>query len=938
MGRRAVVAVLTVVGLLALGLPGGAEGSDRVTAGRDARTRLVADSSGDLVVRSSGRVLRFVGVPAAGVIDNPAVGADSTAAAAADAHVDRYAAAFGAKRPGTTLERRAVARAASGNDVVRYDQYVDGLPVIGGELVVGLRPDRSLASMLGHLSTVESVPAAAVTRQAAAVQAGRQAARATGSDASGLTVVSQGRWLYDPSVAGVTTALPPRSVWRFEVNGAADQRRLVLVDDQLGRVVADLDLVADLDRVVCDRSNVSVPQAQPCTSGFARVEGGPASAVGDVNAAYDLSGAVSAFYQQTVGLDVTDLLGVAVAGVKKLASTVRYCQTGSGCPYQNAFWNGTGMYYGDGWASADDVTGHEMTHGVIERNSNLFYWGQSGAINESLADIMGEILDHRYATPGDTANDWRMGEDLVIGAIRDLSAPTTFGQPDRMTSGLYTDDVANGYGDQGGVHTNSGVGNKTAYLISQGGTFNGQTMTGIDAGDPGLTKTAVLYYDVIQSLSSGSGYADLADVLDQSCQDLVAGHASGFTAATCATVHAATVATELRTTPTNAAQPADAPDTCASGTQKRVLFDSETGDPASKLTGAGNVWARGQDIGYGSNASSGTESWFGWDLDPQTYGDPTASSLSMTSSVALPAGQPAYLHFNHWWLFEYGFDNGTELDFDGGTVEVDDVDDAAGPVDTAGLPWVNGPSRVLYSWSGNTNGGRTAFAGDSRGYLGSRLDLSSLAGHHVKVQFTTRGDEYGTFIGWYLDDITVYTCDPVILNAAPPTITGATSVGSTLTATPGDWTPQGLTFHYAWLRDGQPVPDTDQASYVLGAADVGHRISVRVTATKPPLADVSATSAATEVVKGQVVAGTPRIAGKAKVGKTLRAKPGSWSPAGVALDYRWLRDGKQIGGATGSTYTLRRVDRGKRISVRVTGSAPDYLPASATSPPTDKVT
>ena len=53
------------------------------------------------------------------------------------------------------------------------------------------------------------------------------------------------------------------------------------------------------------------------------------------------------------------------------------------------------MFYGAGYAGADDVVGHEMTHGVIDRNSDLFYWGQSGAINESLADIMGEIVDHR---------------------------------------------------------------------------------------------------------------------------------------------------------------------------------------------------------------------------------------------------------------------------------------------------------------------------------------------------------------------------------------------------------------------------------------------------------------------------------------------------------------------------------------------------------------
>ncbi len=98
-----------------------------------------------------------------------------------------------------------------------------------------------------------------------------------------------------------------------------------------------------------------------------------------------------------------------------------------------------------------------------------------------------------------------------------------------MTSALYLADSP-GYGDNGGVHTNSGVGNKTAYLISQGGTFNGQTITGIDAG-PLLTKTAKLYLNVIQSLTSGSDYADLARVLDQSCQDLLAAGTAGFTAA-----------------------------------------------------------------------------------------------------------------------------------------------------------------------------------------------------------------------------------------------------------------------------------------------------------------------------------------------------------------------------------------------------------------------
>ena len=71
-----------------------------------------------------------------------------------------------------------------------------------------------------------------------------------------------------------------------------------------------------------------------------------------------------------------------------------------------------------------------MTHGVISHNSDLFYLFQSGAINESLADIMGEIVDHRHAGRGDSpATDWAMGEDLPIGALRDLSDPRRFGQP-----------------------------------------------------------------------------------------------------------------------------------------------------------------------------------------------------------------------------------------------------------------------------------------------------------------------------------------------------------------------------------------------------------------------------------------------------------------------------------------------------------------------------
>ncbi len=90
---------------------------------------------------------------------------------------------------------------------------------------------------------------------------------------------------------------------------------------------------------------------------------------------------------------------------------------------------------------------------------------------------MGEIIDHRHPGRGDSPHSWVLGEDLPIGAIRSMRDPLRFGQPDSMTSRRY----ARGDVDNGGVHTNSGVGNKTFYLISQGGNSTGQTITGSTA-------------------------------------------------------------------------------------------------------------------------------------------------------------------------------------------------------------------------------------------------------------------------------------------------------------------------------------------------------------------------------------------------------------------------------------------------------------------------
>ena len=82
---------------------------------------------------------------------------------------------------------------------------------------------------------------------------------------------------------------------------------------------------------------------------------------------------------------------------------------------------------------------------------------------------------------------------------------------------------------------------------------------------------------------------------------------------------------------------------------------------------------------------------------------------------------------------------------------------------------------------------------------------------------------------------------------------------------------------------------------------------------------------------------SPIIEGTAKVGKKLKAKAGAWAPKGVKLTYQWYRSGKKITKATKATYTLGKADKGKRITVKVTGKKSGYTTAAKTSKATAKV-
>jgi Zn-dependent metalloprotease len=209
-----------------------------------------------------------------------------------------------------------------------------------------------------------------------------------------------------------------------------------------------------------------------------RVEGDPPTGDAAADEAYDGAGVTYDLYNDVYGRNSIDGNGL------RIDSTVHY-QHG----YDNAFWNGQQMVYGDGddnlppaqrlfnrFTIAIDVIGHELTHGVTQYEAQLVYSFQPGALNESMSDVFGSLVKQRQLGQTAAQADWLIGEGLFTAnvhgqALRSMKAPgTAYDDPvlGKDPQPAHMKDYVNTASDNGGVHINSGIPNHAFYAVAVG--------------------------------------------------------------------------------------------------------------------------------------------------------------------------------------------------------------------------------------------------------------------------------------------------------------------------------------------------------------------------------------------------------------------------------------------------------------------------------------
>ena len=328
----------------------------------------------------------------------------------------------------------------------------------------------------------------------------------------------------------VLCIIPPHILDAIASNGTAEQRELALrtiassdqIRNRRNEVKAKNVAAASFSAAVSagkQRTVYDAKQGSQLPGTKVRGEGDPAVADPGTNEAYDGSGLTYDLYSSVFGRDSIDNKGLP------LNSTVHY-QKG----YDNAFWDGGQMVYGDGdedlppaqrlfnrFTISVDVIGHELTHGVTQYEANLTYSKQPGALNESVSDVFGSLVkQHQRQQTADQA-DWIIGEGLFTSnvngvGIRSMKAPgTAYDDPvlGKDPQPAHMDHYVNTLSDNGGVHINSGIPNHAFYVIAR------------EIGGYAWEKAGAIWYKALtEKFTATSTFLDAANLTFAAAADL----------------------------------------------------------------------------------------------------------------------------------------------------------------------------------------------------------------------------------------------------------------------------------------------------------------------------------------------------------------------------------------------------------------------------------
>jgi len=492
----------------------------------EAAARLTQATGGDVRITNNPAtgVARFVVI---GQSAMPILDPGLSPEAQAQAFFNQYGELFGIKNAQDQLQQVASVTDPFGFTHLSFQQHFNGLGVLAAEIKVHFNREGQLYAINGVF-----IPDVAVNTQSAISQGQAEStaryAVASGKyesprmDVNALNVAQSGLYVYRAGlVQGVRG--PNYLSWEVEVRGPG-VRSFVYVDARSGAV---LNVINTIENSI--HRQLYEPSIDP---GDLRWEEGDTYPTGDTDWNNILDGtkeAYNLFASMTNGaylsFDGSDSIMKSVANDPQIS-----------CP--NANWNGVSTNYCDD-VTGDDTVAHEWTHAYTEYNHGLIYQWQPGALNESYSDIYGEVVDlingRGKDAPGglrtadgsqcskfqglpigsDNTYRWLSGEDdpAFYVPIRDMWRPECKDDPGKISSSSYACSTS----DAGGVHTNSGVPNHAFAMIVDGGSYNGQTFTGL-----GLTKAAHIYWRAMHVYQTPTtDFADHADALEQSCSDLV---------------------------------------------------------------------------------------------------------------------------------------------------------------------------------------------------------------------------------------------------------------------------------------------------------------------------------------------------------------------------------------------------------------------------------